>query len=133
MLSRCIYCKSIWVKWNIPCYNKELYFIHQCVDCDEQFTTLDFVWFGLPKRITNILYYKWVRFFSKRCNKKCEPICDCCKHFKFNGVKRILADGREVEAYNGNGFCNLLKIKKEPEDYCSRFNYELRGKRKNAS
>lgn len=127
MLRRCKYCKSIWVKWNIPCWNKTLYFLHKCFDCDELFRTDKFVLFGLPQWFVIEFYSKFVHHFTKKCKagNNCYPICDLCQHYNFNG-KTI---GGLPGVYVGNGFCNLLKVKKEPSDYCSRFECKSRKKK----
>lgn len=47
------------------------------------------------------------------CGEGCYPICDFCEHYNFNpGL-----NGR----YENNGFCNLLKMKKDPHNGCEDF------------
>jgi len=43
----------------------------------------------------------------------CDPICDFCINYNFNP--------NEEGAYIGNGFCNFLKLNKDPMDTCNQF------------
>jgi len=48
--------------------------------------------------------------------KDCEDewaICDFCKFYNFNGTRS--------GAYQGLGYCTLLKVGKDPGDGCKRF------------
>lgn len=51
----------------------------------------------------------------KCCDEYIE-LCDFCRYYNFNGVNGVYVD---------KGYCNLLKIKKDPIDECSEFHCNL--------
>lgn len=56
----------------------------------------------------------------KKCNADCEPLCDFCIHYDFNG--------NEDGAYTGDGYCNLHKEQCEPYEDCDEFHCFRIGK-----
>ena len=57
----------------------------------------------------------------KRCSDECQPCCDFCKHYYFNG------DANGV--YIGKGACKLRNEPSDPHDECEDF-YCFRVKEK---
>jgi hypothetical protein len=49
----------------------------------------------------------------EKCSWSCPDVCDFCENYDFN-------PGPEGE-YLNNGFCRLLKVKKDPHNGCENF------------
>ena len=49
----------------------------------------------------------------EKCSESCPGVCDFCENYDFN-------PGPDGE-YLNNGFCRLLKAKKDPSDSCEDF------------
>lgn len=49
----------------------------------------------------------------EKCNEYCVPLCDFCQHYDFNGDSK--------NRYTGDGFCNLHKTSRDPDEECNKF------------
>jgi len=47
------------------------------------------------------------------CDRDCHAICDFCSFYDFNGD--------EEGCYTGNGYCNRLEEKSDPDNGCAGF------------
>jgi hypothetical protein len=54
-----------------------------------------------------------------KCSESCPAVCDFCSNYYFN------ADDGGV--YVNNGFCKLLRVKKDPEQECEDFRCFLKN------
>ena len=58
----------------------------------------------------------------RKCNDKCYPLCDFCKHYQFNGDD-LIRNGKTFKGaiYTGKGFCTFHHRRQEPQDQCDNF------------
>ena len=56
--------------------------------------------------------WKGVGVMQPKCDGTCDPICDNCVYYSFNGKDGV---------YVGNGFCNKLHEHAEPYYFCDDF------------